>query len=114
MENSENVDIPIRLEQIGNSIMPIKEDPHVPGRCPITLTDLRKRNEVLGPIVDALNGTCGSLWIIGCDILEDVFEPALSFLGPRYFRHDRMRRAISSFEITRFASESAKPRSTIT
>lgn len=65
-------------------------------------------------VVNALDGTRGGVGIFGCDILEDVFEPALSFRGPGYLRHDRMRRAISSFEITRFASESANPRSIIT
>jgi hypothetical protein len=30
--------------------------------------------------------------------------------SPAYFRHERMRRPISSFDIVRPASESAKPR----
>ena len=46
--------------------------------------------------------------------LEDVLEPMLSFRGPSYLCHERMRRAISSFEMTRPASESASPRSTMT
>ena len=44
----------------------------------------------------------------------DVVKPALRFSGSRYFRHERMRRPIPSFEIVRFASESASPRSTMT
>ena len=48
------------------------------------------------------------------DVLEDILEPPLSLCGPIYFGHERMRRAISSLEMTRPASESASPRSTIT
>ena len=67
----------------------------------------------LSTLKDAIDGACGSVGIICRDVLEDIFEPSLSFRGPCYFCHERMRRAISSFEITRFASESASPRSTM-
>lgn len=50
---------------------------------------------------------------MGHNVRDDVLEPLSSFVGPRYC-HERMRRAISSFEMVRFASESASPRSTIT
>ena len=78
------------------------------------LANLRKFLEVLSPVVDGLDGAgcCGR--VVRRDVLIDVVNPALGFLGPRYFCHDRMRRPISSFEMTRFASESASPRSTIT
>jgi len=68
----------------------------------------------LRPLVDALDRSCGGVGIIRGDVLEDVFEPALSLCGPRYCCHARMRRAMSSFEMVLFASESASPRSTIT
>jgi len=75
---------------------------------------LGKGYEDLCAIVDALKCTRRGVGIIGCYILEDIFEPALSFRSSRYFCHERIRRAMSSFEITRFASESVNPRSTMT
>jgi hypothetical protein len=48
------------------------------------------------------------------DVLEDILKPTLSFLGPLYFCHERMRCPICSLEMVRFASESASPRSTMT
>ena len=78
------------------------------------MSDVWKPNEHLSTFVDALNGLNGSLRIIRRNVLENVFEPALSLCGPRYCCHARMRRLISSFEIVRFASESESPRSTIT
>ena len=60
------------------------------------------------------SGYARSKQIVDGDVLEDVFEPTLGFFGPRYCCHARMRRPISSFEMVRFASESASPRSTMT
>ena len=74
MKDAEDIHISIVLHQVGNPVMPVKQDANVTGRG----------------------------------------EPALSFRRPPYLCHERMRRAMSSFEITRFASESASPRSTMT
>ncbi len=54
------------------------------------------------------------LWIVRSDVLEDVLKPALGLERPGYFCHERMRRPMSSFDIVRLASESARPRSTMT
>ena len=78
------------------------------------MSDLGEFGEDLRLLVDILDGAGGRLWIVGCDVLEDVFEPALRFIGPRYCCHARMRCAICSFEMVGFASESARPRSTMT
>src|SRR3990167_8508744 len=40
-------------------------------------------------------------------------QPAMCFLGPSYFCHVRMRRSISSFDTTRPARESSRPRATM-
>ncbi len=64
-------------------------------------------------LVNSLNGACGSLRIVAGDVLEDIFKPTLGFISPRYCCHERIRCAISSFEMVRFASESASPRSTM-
>ena len=78
------------------------------------MSDLGKSGEDLRPLVDFLNGAGGGVRIISSDVLEDIFEPTPSFIGPRYCCHERMRCAISSFEIVRLASESASPRPTMT
>jgi len=64
----------------------------------------------LCPLEYALNRSTCRIGIVGGDVLEDVLEPAECFVCPGYLRHDRMRRAISSFEMVRRASESARPR----
>jgi hypothetical protein len=72
-----------------------------------TVANPGKAGENLRALIDSLNGARGGKRIIGGDELEDVLEPALSLFGPRYCCHARMRCAISSFEVARFASESA-------
>lgn len=78
------------------------------------MPDFGMTGENLRALVDCFNRASSRFGIIESDILEDVFEPTLSFFGPRYCCHARMRRPISSFEMVRFASESASPRSTMT
>ena len=114
MKHPENIYVPIILHDIGNPVVPVKENTDMAVRGKISLAHLREGDKVLRPVVDALDGARCGLWIIGGDVLEDVLEPTLGFRSPRYFCHERMRRPISSFEITRFASESARPRSTMT
>ena len=77
------------------------------------MTDLREGCEHLRSLPNPLNCLSRGPRVICGDVLEDVPEPALSFLSPRYLCHERMRRPISSFETLRFAFESASPRSII-
>lgn len=77
------------------------------------MAHLRKFPQQLGSIIDALNRPCRRLRIIGSDVLVNVFQPALCLECPGYCCHERMRRPISSFEMERFASESARPRATM-
>ena len=94
--------------------MPVEEDAHVARRRRVAVANFGKSGKVLRPLIDTLNRAGRGVRIICGDVLEDVPEPALGLLGSRYFCHERMRRAISSLEMVRFASESASPRSTIT
>ena len=64
----------------------------------------------LSPLEYALNRSTCRIGIFGSNVLEYVFEPAKCFVCPGYLCHDRMRRPISSFEMVRRASESARPR----
>jgi len=114
MEHTEDIDVPVILYKVSYPIVPVEEDTYVARGRRLTLAHLGKGNEVLRPLEDALDSASGDLRIIGGDVLEDVLEPALGLRSPRYLCHERMRRAMSSFEITRFASESASPRPTMT
>jgi hypothetical protein len=75
---------------------------------------LRETFQILRPLKDALHGPCRGLRVVRGDVLKDVFKPALGLDSPAYFCHERMRWPMSSFDIVRFASESARPRSTMT
>ena len=114
MKDAENVYVPVVLDEVGDAVVSVEQDPHMARRSCLAIADLGKSGEKLRPIKDSLDrATCGSRVICG-DVLENVLEPAFRFVGPDYFCHERMRRSISSFEIVRFASESVRPRSTIT
>ena len=114
MKDTQTINISVFLQEVCDPVMPIKQDTDVPRGGHVMVANLGKAGEDLRAIIDTLNGKRGGGRIIGGDELEDVLEPALSLFGPRYRCHARMRCAISSFEIVRFASESASPRSTIT
>ena len=47
------------------------------------MSDLGESGKHLRLLVDFLDGAGGRLRIVGCDVLEDVFEPALRFIGPQ-------------------------------
>ena len=77
------------------------------------MAHLREFPQELGSIIDALHRPGCSLRIVGSDIFVNVFQPALGLECPGYCCHERIRRPISSFEMVRLASESARPRATI-
>ena len=114
MEDAENIDVSIVLHEVGDSVVTVEQHANVSRRNLVALAYLRESGENLRTLVDILNCPDSSLRIIRGDVVEDVRDPLSGFIGPRYGCHERMRRAISSFEIVRFASESASPRSTIT
>ena len=74
----------------------------------IALTHLWKVHECLGTVVDTLHRFTSSFRIVLRDVLENVLEPPKRFVGPVYLRHERMRCAICSLEMTLPASESAQ------
>ena len=114
VEDAKNIDISVVLHEVGDSVMPVEQYANGSRRDLVAMADLRKLRENLRTFVNTLNRQSCSLRIIRGDVFEDVLEPLSGFVGPRYCCHERMRRAISSFEMVRFASESASPRSTIT
>ena len=114
VKDAKNINVSIFLHEVGDSVMPVEQDANVSRRGMMAVPDFRKIGEDLCPFVNTLNRPSGSLGIICSDVLEDIFEPTLSFFSPRYCCNERMRCAICSFEIVRFASESVSPRSTMT
>src|SRR5487761_2624328 len=114
VKDAENVDVPVILHEVCDSVMPIEQNSDVSRRRNVTVPDFRKSREDLRPFVYSFNGAGGGGRVIGGDVLEDVFKPSPALVGPGYCCHERMRCAISSFEMARFASESASPRSTMT
>jgi hypothetical protein len=114
VEDAEDVDVSIILHGVCDPIVSIEQDSDVTRGSREAVSDLGKTGEDLRPLIDFLNGASGGVGAICGDVLEDVLEPALSLCGPRYCGHERMRCAICSFEMVRFASESASPRSTMT
>ncbi len=114
MKDAQNIDISIVFHEVGDPVMPVEQDPDVSRGDNVTVSDFGEVCEDLRPLVDLLNGAGGGVRVIGGDVLKDVFEPALCFISPGYCGHERMRCAICSLEMVRFASESASPRSTMT
>ena len=113
MKDAEDIDIAVVFDEVCDSVMPLEQYAHAARRDGVARPDLGESLEILRPVVDTLNGACGSLWVICGNVFKDVSKPALSLVGPAYFCHDRMRRPISSFEMARFASESVSPRATM-
>ena len=77
------------------------------------VTDLRELSKDLSPPVKGLNDAESGGWFIAGNVVVDAAQPLLGLGGPDYFRQDSIRRPISSCEMVRPASESARPRSTI-
>src|SRR5882672_10321663 len=113
VENTQHIDVAAILDQVRDPVVPVEQNSDVSVRRPVTVANLRMGVQDLGFVVDALNCLCRSLRVVRRNELEDVLEPALRLKRPVYLRHLRMRCAISSFDATRFASESANPLSTI-
>lgn len=64
----------------------------------VHVADVGELLECLGFLVDAINNACRSAWIVYGDVIIDVFQPGLGFLGP--FCHVLIRCPIASFEMT--------------
>src|SRR5438046_1005554 len=111
VKNTEDIDVSVVLHKIGDAVMPVEQNAHMARGSEIAITNFGKDHQVLRPFIYSLNGATGCKRIVGGEVFEYVFKPALGFFSPRYFCHRRIRRAISSLEITRFSSESTSPRS---
>lgn len=114
MENTQHSDVAVVTNQVRDPIMAVKKNADVPDGRPISISELGELAERLGSVVYALNRALRCGRVVRSDVFEDIREPAFCFSSPDYFRHERMRRCISSFETTRPASASARPRSIMT
>ncbi len=114
MEDAQDVDVSIVLHEVCDAVMPIEQNSDVSLRNKVSVPNFWVNGENLRPLINPLDSTRGGFRVVQGDVLEDILEPTLGFFGPRYCCHERMRRPISSFETVRCASESARPRSTMT
>ena len=113
MEHAKNVHVFVFSHEVGDSVMSVEQNPHMPFRGQVSISNLRVISQHLSALVDAkYNLLCGVRTRLS-DILKDVFKPPRRFLGPDYFCHERIRRSISALEMVRRLSESANPRCTI-
>ena len=110
MEYPKDINVPIWPDEVSIAVMPREQDADTTVRVEISMAHLRILSEDLGTFKYALDSATRGFRVVRSDVLEDVLEPAARFVGPGYLRHDRMRRPISSFEMVRRASESARPR----
>jgi len=95
VKDAEDVHVSVVLHEVRDSVMPMEQDSYVARGGKVSVADFWIGAEDLRPFVDPLDRPGSGGGIICCDVFEDVLEPALGLFGPRYFCHERMRRAIS-------------------
>lgn len=114
MENAHDVDVSIRLYQVGNAIVAKEQYANLSSRREmIAITRFREPAQQLCLVIDALHRPPGSLRIIHCNVIIDIVDPLFGLSRLVQFRHERILRRISSLLMVRPASESASPRWTI-
>jgi hypothetical protein len=114
MEDADDVHGTVRLRQVCDPVVSVKQNSNVAIGILIALPDLWKALQNLCSLKDSLDRLCCRRRTVSGNVFEDIFEPALSLERPDYLRQERMRRAISLLGMTRPASESASPFCTIT
>ena len=114
VKDTQNFYVIARLHQVGDAIMAKEEYAYISVRGGVALANPRELLKNLRTVINALHGLDRGVRIVQSNIAVDVPELTLSFGSPDYLAHVRMRCAISAFEIVRFASESARPRCTMT
>ena len=110
MKHAKDVHISLFLDQVGDAELIVMEDADVARGLEEAVPQIRILGKNLSAFEYPLDGSARRIGIVSRDVLEDVLEPAECFVRPGYLRHDRIRRPISSFEMVRRASESARPR----
>ena len=69
MEDSKDVDVAIVLDEVSNAVVAVEQYADVTRSGGVTSTQLRKTLEILGPLIDALDGTCSCLRIVDGNVL---------------------------------------------
>lgn len=113
MKDAEDIDV--RAMQVGNPVLPVREDPNAGITAWIVeVSHLRKLEQQMSPVEYPTYDLvcCGGL--VTADVLVDLPEPPSRFGRPdQPRRQDSIDRSISPSEIVRPASTSASPRSTM-
>lgn len=82
--------------------MPVEENPDFTFSLGvITVPYLGKTSQYLSFFVNSRYNFPRRARIVSGDVTVYIAKPTVRFLSPSYFCHDRMRRSISSFDITR-------------
>ena len=115
VEHAEDLDIPgVLANEIADPIGVVEQNTNLTAcNVPIALSESGMLAEGLDGCVKLANHPSGSVRIVRCDVIENIAKPEFGFGRPDYLRHSRIRWAMSSSEMTRPASESARPRSII-
>ena len=79
MKDTENGDIAVISDEVGDAVVAIQENANIPRRSPVPVPDLRELPKQLGPIENALNRPRCRLRVIDGDVFVNVLEPALCF-----------------------------------
>ena len=64
VEHTQDVNVAIGLYQVGNAIVPVKEDSYLARRGQIPVAHARKFGKRLCPVVDSLKGISRGLWVV--------------------------------------------------
>lgn len=95
MKDTENVDVAIRLDQVGDPVATVKKYPDI-SIVAVSMANLRKGCEYGGTLVDTDDGSMRRVSIVCRDVLVNLPQPTLCFSGPSYFRPDSMACSTSS------------------
>lgn len=110
MKHAQNIDVATIAYQIRDAIVAVQQYSHPAQGGFLAVPDFGVINQHLGSIVYSAHDIGRGSRVIFGDVLENFLEPFLRLVRPVYFCHARIRRPISSFEMVRPASESARPR----
>ena len=110
MKDAKDVHISVLVDQVGDTELIMVQDADVALGMEEPVPQFGILGKNLSAFEYVLDGSARRIGIVSRDVLENVLEPAERFVRPGYLRHDRIRRPISSFEMVRRASESARPR----
>jgi hypothetical protein len=114
VKDAEDIDVPIRAALVDDPVTTVQQDSDT--RILLRLVqmpDVREGEREVGLLVDAVHHLVRCGRTVAADVLVDLAQPPARLWRPDQARHESIVRFISSSEMTRPASASARPRSTM-